>query len=249
MLFNISIESDLKSPLSQYELNKVRLTGPSKPLDGFHSGGLANQDLDGLGEIKHVNGPVLGVDNPISTRPQSHVGINPPALVPLPISKEVHNYGVKDNLSPFKANGPNGHQSKGSVKNSAQTPQLLLNNFEDGFTDGNNSLLSIIFFQLQQISFFKDVGSVSSFSYFRQLELSKGFDDDFNVSAGRTIAKQFHQQMFDHTGFPGNKIRKITLKKEDTDIAGKLQVAKKKTHSNNSEQKKIPPTYRHGRRT
>ena len=56
-------------------------------------------------------------------------------------------------------------------------------------------------------AFLVDVGKVSSFSYFRnqgpEKPGSKGFDQAFNVHAGRNIAIQFKQHMFDQTGFPG----------------------------------------------
>lgn len=56
-------------------------------------------------------------------------------------------------------------------------------------------------------AFVVDVGKVSSFSYFRnqgpEKPGSKGFDQAFNVHAGRNIAIQFKQHMFDQTGFPG----------------------------------------------
>ena len=92
---------------------------------------------------------------------------------------------------------------------------------------------------------FEDVGSVSSFSYFRQLELSKDFEDDFSINAGRAIAKQFHQQMFDQTGFPGNKIRKTSAKS----VAGRTEIERLKLRNNNFEQKEVLPTYKQGYRT
>ncbi|KAI9555288.1 hypothetical protein GHT06_017803 [Daphnia sinensis] len=98
--------------------------------------------------------------------------------------KEVTN-GYPNPFQPIKTNSgpdlPTLRQLSGGVNGnpSVQT------NFEDGYVD--------------------DVGTISSFSYFRNLNSGpKGFDNAFSIHAGRNIAKEFNKNMFDNTGFPGN---------------------------------------------
>jgi hypothetical protein len=102
------------------------------------------------------------------------------------------------------------HLLNGPLISKLKKPVLnVQNNFDDGLRDGNypqpnlDFLLIFIFF----FAFVVDVGKVSSFSYFRnqgpEKPGSKGFDQAFNVHAGRNIAIQFKQHMFDQTGFPG----------------------------------------------
>ena len=78
--------------------------------------------------------------------------------------------------------------------------------------------------------------------------MTKGFDEDFNINAGRNIAKQFHQHMFDQTGFPGNKIRKTPAKKADMDRTINTQMERAKMLINNFKLKEELSTYKHGNR-
>ena len=122
----------MKSPLSQYELNKVTLTEPSKQYGGIYSG-LANHGHNGLAENNPVNGHAIGGNFPILTRP--HAPRVLPALVgPPPLKKEIGSpIKIKGGPTSDLLNGQIGH-----VKNSVPSPQLLLNNFDDGFADGKN---------------------------------------------------------------------------------------------------------------
>ncbi|XP_046436835.1 uncharacterized protein LOC124188323 isoform X1 [Daphnia pulex] len=100
--------------------------------------------------------------------------------------KDIHNMGNQFPYPPIKTDP--SFRSFGLFKGPSNDPQSpVQNNFDDGLRD--------------------DVGVVSSFSYFRnqgpEAPGSKGFDQAFNVHAGRNIAKQFKQHMFDQTGFPG----------------------------------------------
>lgn len=46
---------------------------------------------------------------------------------------------------------------------------------------------------------------ISSFSYFRNPNLFRDFEKNFDAEAGRfKIVKQFHEHMNDRSGFPGN---------------------------------------------
>lgn len=101
--------------------------------------------------------------------------------------KEVTNVGYPNPFQPIKTNS---------------SPELPVLRQLSGGVNGNPPHSSV------QTDFEDDVGTISSFSYFRNLNSDisgpKGFDNAFSIHAGRNIAKQFNKNMFDHTGFPGN---------------------------------------------
>ncbi|KAK4022259.1 hypothetical protein OUZ56_007738 [Daphnia magna] len=101
--------------------------------------------------------------------------------------KEVTNVGYPNPFQPIKTNS---------------SPELPVLRQLSGGVNGNPPHSSV------QTDFEDDVGTISSFSYFRNLNSDisgpKGFDNAFSIHAGRNIAKEFNKNMFDHTGFPGN---------------------------------------------
>lgn len=125
------------------------------------------------------------------------------------MKKDIHNMGNQFPYPPIKTDP--SFRSIGLFKGPSNDPQSpVQNNFDDGLRDGidyEDKNLTSKFYLTLFFFLVTDVGVVSSFSYFRnqgpEAPGSKGFDQAFNVHAGRNIAKQFKQHMFDQTGFPG----------------------------------------------
>lgn len=127
------------------------------------------------------------------------------------MKKEVTNVGYPNPFQPIKTNSspelPVLRQLSGGV-NGNPPHSSVQTDFEDGYVDDNYKNPDFFFNNLQCLFPTVDVGTISSFSYFRNLNSDisgpKGFDNAFSIHAGRNIAKEFNKNMFDHTGFPGN---------------------------------------------
>ncbi|XP_057368886.1 uncharacterized protein LOC130689939 isoform X2 [Daphnia carinata] len=187
-----------KRPITKYASKIPVVSVPPKNVGEIIAGGAGAQP-----PIQPVHQPVHQYNPPPGQRPfkplvnvphttmNSGYGLSENSLNGNGGVKEVTNVGFANPFQPIKTNSspelPTLRQFSGPVNgNPPHSP--IQTNFDDGYVD--------------------DVGTVSSFSYFRNLESEisgpKGFDNAFSIHAGRNIAKEFNKNMFDHTGFPGN---------------------------------------------